>query len=348
MKKKVILGLSGGVDSSVAALLLKKQGYEVIAITFKFTEDFDATDAIEVAKKIGLEHHILDYRKKFKEKVIDKFISDYKNGITPNPCILCNRYVKFKFLYDAMLDFDCDYIATGHYAKVIDGKLYKGEDSNKDQSYFLCEVTKEQLNKILFPLEGLEKNYVREIARKNDLINADKKDSTDVCFISSTFKKYMEENVIEKAGNVIDVRTNEIIGKHTGLSKYTIGQRKGLNIGGTKDRMFVVGKDINKNILYIATGDDNSYLISDSCLVEDVNWTYSEKLINCKAKFRYRQQETDVELEHISDDKILVKYKDGVKSVTPGQACVFYDGEVCCGGGIIKEVRKDNKKLWYL
>ena len=346
--KKVAVGMSGGVDSSVAALLLQKEGYEVIGVTFKFIDNFDSTDAKKVCEKLGIKHYVLDYRKQFKEQVIDKFINDYKIGITPNPCILCNKYVKFKFLYDAMIEFDCDYIATGHYAKVIDGKLHKSEDINKDQTYFLCEVTKTQLSKVLFPLEGIDKSVVRNMAKENDLDVFNKKDSTDVCFISSTFNKYITEMVNEQDGNVIDVATNKVIGKHNGLSKYTIGQRRGLNIGGTKDRMYVVGKNIEKNILYIATGDKNEYLISDSCLVEELNWTADEKESKCTAKFRYRQNEIEVELEHISDDEVLVRYPQGVKSVTPGQACVFYKNNICLGGGIIKEVRKDNKKLWYI
>lgn len=346
--KRVAVGMSGGVDSSVAAFLLQREGYEVVGVTFRFIDDFDSTDAENVCKSLGIKHFVLDYRKQFKEKVIDKFIKDYKSGITPNPCILCNKYVKFKFLYDCLNEFDCDYIATGHYAKVIDGKLYKSEDVNKDQTYFLCEVTKEQLSKVLFPLEGIDKSVVREIARKNNLEVFNKKDSTDVCFISDTFNKYISGIIKKEPGDVIDVVTNKVIAKHDGLSKYTIGQRRGLNIGGTKDRMFVVGKDINKNILYIATGNDNSYLISDSCLVEELNWTSDKKVNKCTAKFRYRQEETEVELEFINDEEVLVKYPQGVKSVTPGQACVFYDGEYCLGGGIIKEVRKNNKKLWYL
>lgn len=346
--KRVAVGMSGGVDSSVAALLLQKEGYEVIGVTFQFIDDFDVSDAKNVCKKLGIKHYVLDYKKQFKEKVIDKFIKDYKSGITPNPCILCNKYVKFKFLYDCLSAFDCDYIATGHYAKVIDGKLYKSEDLNKDQTYFLCEVTKEQLSKVLFPLEGIDKSVVREIARENNLEVFNKKDSTDVCFISDTFNKYITETVRKQPGDVIDVVTNKIIGRHNGLSKYTIGQRRGLNIGGTKDRMFVVGKNIPKNILYIATGNDNSYLLSDSCFVEELNWLGNKKVNKCTAKFRYRQEEIPVELEFISDNEVIVKYSQGVKSVTPGQACVFYDGDICLGGGIIKEVRKNNEKLWYL
>ena len=346
--EKVILGLSGGVDSSVAAALLKKQGYEVIGITFKFVDNFDPKDAIKVAETLDIEHHIIDYREVFKEKVIDKFLSDYKSGITPNPCVICNKNVKLRFLLDEMYKFNADYIATGHYAKIKDNRLFKSVDLNKDQTYFLCEVTKEQLNKVLFPLEGISKDIVRNIALEYNLINANKKDSTDVCFITSKFKDYIVDKINNNKGSVIDVETNKVIGEHNGLNRYTIGQRKGLGIGGTKDRMFVVGKNVKDNILYIALGDTNNYLISDSCIVTSVNWLGDKKIDECTSKFRYRQQETNVDLELLNDTEVLVKYPQGVKSVTPGQACVFYNGDECLGGGIIKEVRKDNKKLWYL
>ena len=346
--KKVVVGISGGVDSSSAAALLLEKGYEVIGITFKFTEAFDETDAIEVCKKLNIEHHILDYKEIFKEKVIDKFINDYKNGLTPNPCILCNREIKFNFLYKAMIDYNADYIATGHYAKIIDGKLYKSSDLLKDQTYFLSQLKKEQLEKLILPLEGLTKDEVRNIANKYNLITANKKDSYDVCFITNTFKEYMNEVVETNIGNVINVENNEIIGKHNGLNNYTIGQRKGLNIGGTTDRMYVVGKDISKNILYIALGDNNDHLISTSCLITNLNLINKNYTKNTKAKFRYRQNEINVELEPINENEMIVHYQDGVKSVTPGQICAIYIEDECIGSGIIKEVRKDNKKLRYL
>ena len=343
---KVLVGISGGVDSSVAALLLKKQGYEVIGITFVFTDDFDTKDAIEVCKKIGIKHYIEDYRCVFKSTIIDTFINDYNNGLTPNPCVLCNKEVKFNFLYQNMIKYDCNFIATGHYAKIIDNKLYKSSDLNKDQTYFLASLTKEQLNKLILPLEGITKDVVRNIAKENGLINALKKDSTDVCFIDNNFKDYISKKSINRQGNVVNIENNEIIGKHNGLNKYTIGQRKGLNIGGTKDRLFVVGKDINKNILYVSVGDTD-YLYSDSCLVVKVNWISDIKYSECTAKFRYRQTENNVSLEFV-DDKIIVKYNEKVKSVTPGQVCVFYKDNECLGGGIIKEVYKNNEKIWYL
>lgn len=346
--KRVVVGISGGVDSSVAAVLLQKQGYEVVGVTFKFIDNFDDTDAKAVCDKLNIEHHTIDYRDIFKEKVIDRFINDYNEGITPNPCFICNRFVKFNFLYDAMKEFNCDYFATGHYAKIKNGKLYKSVDLNKDQTYFISNVKKEQLNHVLFPLEGIDKAKVREIALENGLINASKKDSTDVCFINDNFRSYMDENIKNIAGDVVDVESLEVIGKHDGLNKYTIGQRKGLNIGGNKDRIFVVGKDLEKNILYIASGDNNDFLLTDSALIENVNWISDKKVDSCMAKFRYRQQENEVKLEFLDDNKLRVYYPQKIKSVTPGQAAVFYLDNECLGGGVIKEVYKDNKKVWYL
>jgi len=345
--KKVIVGISGGVDSSVAALLLKQQGYEVIGITFIFTDDFDTKDAIEVCKNLGIKHYIEDYRNIFKTTIIDKFINDYNKGLTPNPCVLCNREIKFNFLYQNMIKYNCDYIATGHYAKIIDNKLYKSSDLNKDQTYFLANLRKEQLAKLILPLEGITKEEVRNIAKENNLINALKKDSTDVCFISENFKDYISSNSINKEGNVINIETKEIIGKHNGLNKYTIGQRKGLNIGGNSDKLFVVGKDIYQNILYVSLGD-SEYLYSDSCLVEKVNWISDKKYNKCTAKFRYRQNDNDVILDFIDNNKVIVKYPQTVKSVTPGQTCVFYNGDECLGGGIIKEIYKDGQNMWYV
>jgi len=346
--KKVVVGISGGVDSAVAAIMLQKAGYEVIGVTFLFTDDFDTTDAVNVCNALNIEHHILDYKKIFKKQVIDKFINDYNKGITPNPCILCNRTVKFNFLYESMLKYNADCFATGHYAKVIDGKLYKSADKNKDQTYFLCNITKEQLNKVLFPLDGIDKETVRKIAADYQLVNASKKDSADVCFITTDFKDYIKDKIKCEKGEVIDVLTDEIVGMHEGLNRYTIGQRRGLNIGGSDDRMYVVGKDIEKNILYIATGEDNNYLISTSCVLKNVNMFSDFRINKCAAKFRYRQEEVDVKLNWINDNTVEVIYEQGVKAVTPGQACAFYIEDECLGGGIIDYVCKNGEKLWYL
>lgn len=344
--KKVLVGLSGGVDSAVSAILLKEAGYEVIAITFKFIKDFDSTDAINIAKKLNIEHHIIDYQKEFKEEIIDKFLEDYKKGLTPNPCVLCNKKVKLKFLYDQLKVYNCDFIATGHYAKLENNKLYKGRDELKDQTYFLCETPKEILNKLLLPLEKITKEETRKIATKYDLDVANKKDSTDVCFISKKFKEYIKTAVKCTKGDIIDVDRKKVIGTHQGLVNYTIGQRRGLNIGGCTDRTFVVGKDLVKNILYVSIGNEEN-LLSDSCILEDVNWLSDKKNYECFAQFRYHSKFIPVKLEFLENNKIKVVYKNGVKSVTPGQICALYLDDECLGGGTIKNIRKNNQELWY-
>lgn len=364
--KKVVIGMSGGVDSSVAAIKLKEQGYEVIGLFMRNWDslanmEYDATstsnicpqeedynDAKKVCDKLGIPLYRKDFVKEYWDYVFTYFLDELKHGRTPNPDIMCNKYIKFDMFRREAVKLGADFIATGHYARIENGKLLRGVDDNKDQTYFLSQVSKEQLKNVLFPIGDMVKSNVRKIALDNGLITAKKKDSTGICFIGErNFTKFLENYLPNTPGDIVNIDTNEVIGKHIGLMYYTIGQRKGLDIGGTKERMFVVGKDLNKNILYICIGEDNDYLLSDSCVIEDVNYLGAEKLTNCTAKFRYRQKDNPVSLEYLSDGNILVKYNN-VKSVTPGQACVLYNGEECLGGGIIKEVRKNGKKLWYL
>jgi tRNA (5-methylaminomethyl-2-thiouridylate)-methyltransferase len=242
-----------------------------------------------------------------------------------------------------------DYIATGHYARIKDGKLLKAVDLNKDQTYFLSQVSKKQLKNVLFPIGDMLKPDVRKLAEKYGLTTAEKKDSTGICFIGErNFNNFLKNYLPNTPGDVIDIDTGKKIGTHIGLMYYTIGQRRGLNIGGSEERMFVVGKDLSKNILYICIGSDNDYLISDSCIIDDLNILTDKKIEKCNAKFRYRQKDVPVEIEYLNEKELLVKYPQGEKRVTPGQACVLYDGDECLGGGIIKEVRKNGKKLWYL
>ncbi len=277
------------------------------------------------------------------------FVHELKKGRTPNPDIMCNKYIKFDMFAREALKLGADYIATGHYARLENGILLKALDENKDQSYFLAQVSKEQFKNVLFPLGNITKQEVRKIASEYGLITANKKDSTGICFIGErNFTNFLKNYLPNQPGDIVNIDTNEVIGKHIGLMNYTIGQRRGLDIGGFPDRMFVVGKDITKNILYICIGEDNDYLVTDSCIVDNVNWLFSSKPSKCMAKFRYRQKDNPVELEYLNDNEILVKYKQGVKRVTKGQACVFYQGDICLGSGIIKEVRKNNEKLWYL
>ena len=367
--KKVVIGMSGGVDSSVAAILLKNQGYEVIGLFMRnwdsnLNNDFlgnpslaendicpqekDYNDALEVCKKIGIPLHRIDFIKEYWDYVFTYFLDELSSGRTPNPDIMCNKYIKFDMFAREALKLGADYIATGHYAKIKDGKLYKAKDLNKDQSYFLSQVSSEQLKNVLFPLGEIEKPTVRKIAEEYGLINATKKDSTGICFIGErNFTKFLENYLPNIPGDVVDIESNKVIGKHIGLMYYTIGQRRGLNIGGSKERMFVVGKNLDKNILYISYGNTD-YLISDECIIDNINYNGDKLVKKCQAKFRYRQPDNDVEIEFINENEIKVTYKQGVKAVTPGQACVLYLNDECLGGGIIKEVRKNGKKLWYL
>jgi len=366
--KKVVVGISGGVDSSVAAIMLKNQGYDVVGLFMRNWDtsvngDFlgnpdinnnicpqeqDYNDAVAVCEKIGIPLHRVDFVKEYWDYVFTYFLDELKQGRTPNPDIMCNKYIKFDMFAKKAKELGCDYIATGHYAKMENGRLMRAKDTNKDQTYFLSQVSKEQLSNVLFPLGDIDKPEVRKIASEYGLITAEKKDSTGICFIGErNFTQFLENYLPNTPGDVIDIDTGKKIGTHIGLMYYTIGQRRGLNIGGSKERMFVVGKDLNKNILYISYGNTD-YLISDSCIIDMVNFNCNERPTKCSAKFRYRQPDSNVELEYLNDGNILVKYKEGVKSVTPGQACVLYDGEYCIGGGIIKEVRKNNEKLWYL
>ena len=312
-------------------------------------QEKDYNDALKVCEKIGIPLHRIDFVKEYWDYVFTYFLDELKRGRTPNPDIMCNKYIKFDMFAKEARKLGADYIATGHYARLKDGKLLRGIDQNKDQTYFLSQLSSKQLENVLFPIGDLEKPEVRKIANEYDLITANKKDSTGICFIGErNFSKFLSNYLPNQTGDIVNIETNEVIGKHVGLMYYTIGQRKGLNIGGNSDRIFVVGKNLDKNILYVAHGDDNKYLISDSCIVEMVNWNADRNITECSAKFRYRQKDNDVKVKFLDDGNMLVSYEQGVKSVTPGQACVFYLGEECLGGGIIKEVRKNGEKLWYL
>ncbi len=365
---KVVIGMSGGVDSSVAAILLKDQGYEVIGLFMRnwdsnVNNDFlgnpnlgnnicpqeeDYNDALDVCNKIGIPLYRVNFIKEYWDNVFTYFLDELKKGRTPNPDIMCNKYIKFESFKKEAKKLGADYIATGHYARVNNGHLYRGIDDNKDQTYFLAQLSKEQLENVLFPIGELTKNKVREIAQEHNLLVANKKDSTGICFIGERhFKEFLKNYLPHQKGSIVNISNMEKVGEHIGLMYYTIGQRKGLNIGGTKERLYVVGKNLKNNILYVAPGDENKYLFSNSCLVDQINFINPIKKQKITAKFRYRQKDNQVELDYLSNNEILVKY-DNIKAVTPGQACVFYSGEECLGSGIIKEVYKDKEKLWYL
>ena len=367
--EKVVIGMSGGVDSSVAAILLKKAGYDVIGLFMRnwdslVNNDFngnpnlnnnicpqeqDYNDALAVCEKIGIPLHRIDFVKEYWDYVFTYFLDELKKGRTPNPDIMCNKYIKFDMFVKEAKKLGADKIATGHYARCIDGKLYKAVDTNKDQSYFLSQVNKDVFKNVLFPLGDICKPEVRKIASEYDLVTARKKDSTGICFIGErNFKQFLSNYLPNKPGIVVNIETNEKIGEHVGLMYYTIGQRKGLNIGGNTDKMFVVGKYLNKNILYVAFGDENKYLYSYSALITDINYLSDKRPSKCTAKFRYRQPDIDVNIEYL-DDSIKVLYPQGVKAVTPGQACVLYLNDECIAGGIIEEIYdKNNNKISYI
>ena len=366
--KRVVVGMSGGVNSSVSAIILKNMGYEVVGLFMRnwdslinhdikgnptlneniCTQEQDYNDAKKVCEDLGIELHRVDFVKEYWDYVFTYFLDELKKGRTPNPDVMCNKYIKFDLFKKEALKLGADYIATGHYARLINGNLYKGLDSNKDQTYFLAQLTNEQLENVLFPVGDLEKSEVRKIAGEYGLITAEKKDSTGICFIGERhFREFLSNYLPNQPGKIINIETNEVMGEHVGLMHYTIGQRRGLNVGGTEDRMFVVGKDLDKNVLYVAIGDDNEYLYSDSCIIDSLVINYEEELKECSAKFRYRSSDVKVKITKLNDDELLVSY-DKVKSVTPGQVCALYIGDRCIGSGIIKEVRKNDKKLWYL
>ena len=370
---KVVIGLSGGVDSAVAAYLLKKEGHEVIGAFMRnwdayTNNDFlgnptidddicpqekDYNDAKLVADKLGIPLLRVDFVQEYWDHVFTYFLEEYKNGRTPNPDILCNKYIKF----DAFLKFakenGAEYIATGHYARVLhneDGSsvMLRGVDSNKDQTYFLCQLNQYMLSNTLFPIGHLTKPEVRAIANELDLPIANKKDSTGICFIGErNFQKFLSNYLPSKPGNIIDINTGDVVGKHDGVMYYTLGQRKGLGIGGIKNHAtgswFVVDKSIEKRELYVVQGDESDYLYSSKTIVNGVNWInneYFEEYRELSVKYRYRQKDIKALVRFINKDTIEVVNIDKAKSTTPGQECVFYDGEICLGGGVISEVIK--------
>jgi len=365
MKETVVIGMSGGVDSAVAAYLLKNAGYNVIALFMRNWdstingEDFenddvicpqekDYNDALKVCETLDIPLHRVDFIKEYWDYVFTYFLEELKKGRTPNPDLLCNKYIKFDLFKKEAKSLGADYMATGHYARTKDGKLLRAVDLNKDQTYFLADITAEQLKNVLFPIGDLTKPEVRQIAEEQNLIVADKKDSTGICFIGErNYQKFIKNYLKENKGDIIDVKTGDVIGTHNGLMNYTIGQRRNVGISGNTERHFVCGKNVEKNILYVTIGDDE-YLYSDACIIENVNFISSIHPTFCTAKFRYRGEDHPVELEYLENNEILVKYSGKAKSVTPGQACVLYLGEECLGCGFIKEVYKNNERLWYL
>lgn len=351
---RVVVGISGGVDSSVAAYLLKQQGHEVIGLFMVNWEEIDGTctaetdyeDVKRVCNKIGIPYYSVNYAKEYYDRVFKHFLEEYKRGRTPNPDVLCNREIKFGPFLEQARRLGADMIATGHYCKKIekDGKYYlaKSHDLNKDQSYFLNQLSQSQLQSVLFPLAEIDKPEVRRIAAELELSTATKKDSTGICFIGErNFKNFLKNYLPAMPGDIVDLEGNKV-GRHDGLMYYTLGQRRGLNIGGRKggngERWFVVKKDLDKNLLIVSQGEEDE-LFSNGLYASEMNWIPclpDKKEFDCFAKFRYRQPDQAVKVTVLDDKHIKVDFAEPQRAITPGQYAVLYDADgLCLGGGVI-------------
>lgn len=335
--KRVLIGMSGGVDSSVAAYLLKKEGYEVIGLTmslFPKENDTSIIDAKQVCQKLNIEHYIVDYTKEFNNKVIKNFIKCYQNAQTPNPCIECNKYLKFGLMWQKAQELNCDYIATGHYAAIKDNKLCR-IDSPKDQSYFLYKIDKSILPHILFPLNKyINKDEIRKIAEEQNLCVYNKKDSQDICFIPhNDYSSFLEQNLDNLPNKGDFIYHGKVIGQHKGLIYYTIGQRKGLGISYLHP-LYVIS--LNKENNQVILGDEEE-LYTKIVNITDINILVDKLPSKAQAKIRYKSKLTSCNIEIIDNNNLRIIFDEPVKSVTPGQSLVLYDNDIVLGGGIIKE-----------
>lgn len=353
--KKVIVAMSGGIDSSVAAALLKEAGscselaegscpepcrrVDVIGVFMKLDKLKSSSEnerrAKAVAKKLGVSFRVLDFRKEFKEKVIKYFIKEYKKGRTPNPCVACNKEIKFKLLFKKISIFKADYIATGHYARIKEGRLLKGRDKNKDQSYFLWQLTPKLLDKVLFPVGGYTKTEVKRLGKSFDLFLKDISESQEICFIQTTINDFLKKHLKAKPGGIIDNK-GKIIGRHQGLHFYTIGQRRGIELTGGP--FYVLDKDIKRNLLIVTKNEKD--LCKKELIAKNVNWISPSPLakgegLKIKGKIRYRHEAAPATLVSYKGGKIKVKFLSPQRAITPGQSVVFYKGEELLGGGII-------------
>ncbi len=347
MKKKVVVGMSGGVDSSVAALLLKEQGYDVIGLFMKNWEEKDGDgiclsskdydDVVKVCQQIDIPYFSVNFVKEYWDLVFSHFIDELKLGWTPNPDVLCNREIKFKALFEKAKDLGADFLATGHYAKTEGGLLFKSEDQEKDQTYFLYTLKSEILDKVLFPLGDLKKTEVRKIAAKHGLSTSQKKDSTGICFIGErNFRPFLSRFIPYQPGK-LQTLSGKVVGEHLGVAYHTIGQRKGLCIGGPGEAWFVVGKDVEKNIIYVEQGEDHPALYSSQLIATDITWvTQAPQLpFKCHAKVRYRQPDQECVIEKIEDNRLFVSFPKPQRAITPRQSIVFYHNNCCLGGALI-------------
>ncbi len=362
-KEKIIIGISGGVDSAVAALLLKQQGYEVEALFMKNWEEDDTqeycsaaadlADAQQVCDKLDIPLHSVNFAAEYWDRVFEYFLHEYRSGRTPNPDIMCNREIKFKAFLDYALDLGASRIATGHYVQnraIQNGiELLRGLDENKDQSYFLYALNSYQLSKAIFPVGHLHKPEVRQLAEENGFNVFNKKDSTGICFIGERkFKDFLQKFLPAQPGEIHTIE-GEKIGTHSGLMYYTMGQRQGLGIGGLQNASeqpwFVVDKDLQNNILIVTQGHDHPALLKNHCEIENLHWINAIDIslpFTCTAKIRYRQQDQTCTITHINNNNAIVEFDQPQRAITPGQALVFYDHQVCLGGGTINKAFNQN------
>lgn len=350
MEQRIVVGMSGGVDSAVAAALLKRQGYEVIGIFMKnweekdesgaCTSDADYDDVRRTCDWLDIPYYAVNFSQEYRQSVFEIMLEEYKKGRTPNPDVLCNREIKFKAFLDYAQRVGGARLATGHYARIEHHdkqvQLLKGVDAQKDQSYFLYMLNSDMLSRAMSPLGGLNKTQVRELALEMKLPVAQKKDSTGVCFIGERdFKAFLMQYVQTQPGNMVDPLGN-VVGVHDGLSFYTIGQRRGLGIGGAGERWFVIGKDMKNNQLLVQQGEGGA-LLSDACRADQlhfINGLPPAQVFSCQAKFRYRQPDQQVEV-HVDEHGCTIHFDKPQRAITPGQSVVFYQGDICLGGGII-------------
>ena len=361
-RKRIVVGMSGGVDSSVAALLLKQQGHDVVGLFMKNWEDDDSDeycssredliDAVSVADRIGIEVEAVNFSAEYKDRVFSEFLTEYSAGRTPNPDVLCNAEIKFRAFLDHALSLGADYIATGHYAQTreVDGlhQLLKAEDGSKDQSYFLYRLNQTQLSRTIFPLGGLYKREVREIAKREGLPNHDKRDSTGICFIGERpFREFLNRYLPSNPGDIYSL-DGKLVGRHMGLMFYTLGQRQGLGIGGQRDgdgdAWYVVDKDLKRNRLVVVQGRDSKALYSHRLTAVQCSWI-SGTPAPCNwvygGKTRYRQKDAPCAVVDCGGDRCTVDFAEAQWAVTPGQSVVLYESRVCLGGGIIESAVKD-------
>jgi len=356
-EKTVVIGMSGGVDSSVCALLLKLCGYKTIGLFMKnwdetnpdgsCTADIDYQDVIKVCERLNISYYSVNFVQEYWDNVFSEFLDDYRAGYTPNPDTLCNREIKFKVFYQRAKLLGADYLATGHYCQLENGVLKKGADLNKDQSYFLYAVEKEVFKDVLFPIGHLPKPRVRELAEKFDLATKVKKDSTGICFIGErNFKDFLSSYIQKNQGNFVDLN-GKVLGPHDGVCFYTLGQRKGLGVGGPGEAWFVVDKNYETNEVILAQGQDHPALYSDGLSAGEMNWFMRpiEKEFKARAKVRYRQVEEPCTVRLLENDRIEVIFDRPQRAITHRQSVVLYQGDLCIGGGIIEEVRPNYHEL---